>query len=235
MVEFVTAAFAPVNVLFTVLLLVLGLYWILVILGALDIDLFHIHLPHGGTDFQVEGNVDLGHDLGGHVEGPVDGQVDGMEPGIGHSILHFFYLGEVPTMLLASIMVLSLWTFSMLGNHYLNPGGSRAMAVAIFFGNLAISTVTLKFVAMPLRTLYLILNKDYNAPGDVLGKVCQVVTTHVTREKMGQAEVATKGAPLLLNVLAGDEHVFKRGEQALVVSKDIAKGTYRIAPVKMED
>jgi hypothetical protein len=231
MTEFFTAAFAPVNVLFTALLLVVGLYWILVILGTLDIDLFHIHLPHGGTDFHVDGHVDVGHDVGGHA----DGHVEGIEPGIGHSILHFFYLGEVPTMLLVSIMVLSLWTFSMLGNHYLNPEGSMAMALAIFVGNFAISTVVLKFVALPLRTFYFILNKDYNAPGDVVGKVCQVVTTHVTREKMGQAEVPTKGAPLLLNVLAHDDHVFSRGEQALVVERDAAKGTYRIAPVKLED
>ncbi|MGE5295215.1 MAG: hypothetical protein ACM3VT_10340 [Solirubrobacterales bacterium] len=235
MVEFITAAFAPVNVLFTVLLLVLGLYWILVILGALDVDLFHIHLPHGGADVHVDGDLGVGHDVGGHFDGHVDGHVDGMEPGISHAILHFFYIGEVPTMLLASIMVLSLWTFSMLGNHYLNPQGSGAMAVAVFFGNFALSTVVLKFVAQPLRTLYVILNKDYNAPGDVVGMVCQVVTTHVTHDKMGQAEVSTKGAPLLLNVLSRDDHVFKRGEQALVVEREIAKGTYRIAPVKVED
>lgn len=231
MVEFITAAFAPVNVLFTVLLLVLGLYWVLVILGTLDIDLFHIDISHAGADFHVDGDLDVGHDPGGHV----GGHMDGIESGIGHSILHFFYIGEVPTMLLVSIMVLSLWAFSMLGNHYLNPEGSPAMAVAIFVGNLAVSTLVLKFVALPLRTLYFILNKDYNAPGDVVGKVCQVVTTHVTREKMGQAEVPTKGAPLLLNVLARDEHVFNRGEQALVVERDMAKGTYRIAPVKVED
>jgi hypothetical protein len=235
MVEFLTAAFAPVNVLFTALLLVLGLYWIGVILGALDIDMFHIHLPHGGPDFHVDGHIDVGHDIGGHVDGHVDGSVDGAEPGIGHSILHFFYLGEVPTMLLISVMVLSLWAFSMLGNHYLNPEGSPAMALAIFVGNFAISTVVLKFVALPLRTFYFILNKDYNAPGDVVGRVCQIVTTHVTRDKIGQAEVPTKGAPLLLNVLARDEHVFNRGEKALVVERDAAKGTYRIAPVKLED
>jgi hypothetical protein len=222
MVEFFTAAFAPVNVLFTVLLLVLGLYWVMVILGVLDIDLFHIDLSGGELDVDVDADVDAG------------GHVDGVEPGILHSVLHFFYIGEVPTMLLVSVMALSLWAFSMLGNHWLNPEGSGAMAVAILFGNLAVSTLVLKFVAFPLRKLYLMLLKDYNAPGDVVGKVCRVVTTRVTLERMGQAEVPTKGAPILLNVLACDEHVFKRGEEALVVERDVAKGTYRIAPVDLE-
>ncbi|HSW01543.1 MAG TPA: hypothetical protein VLI39_15335 [Sedimentisphaerales bacterium] len=223
MVEFLTAAFSPVNVVFTVLLLVLGLYWILVILGAFDIDLFHIDLPHGGPEFEADADGDVGHDI------------DGLDLGVGHAILQFFYFGEVPTMLLVSVMALFLWAFSMLGNHYLNPEHSPAMALAVFVGNFAVSTVVLKFVALPLRTVYIILNKDYNAPGDVVGKTCQVVTTHVTRDKMGQAQMSTKGAPLLLNVLSQDDDVFNRGEEALVVERDVARGTYRIAPMKREN
>jgi hypothetical protein len=219
MVEFITAAFAPVNVLFTVLLGVLGLYWIMVVLGLLDIDLFQIDLPDGELDA----------DAGGDAAGPT--ATEGVGPGLLRSVLQFLYVGEVPTMLLVSIMVLSLWTFSMLGNHYLNPEGSGAMAVAIFIGNFAVSTLVLKFVALPLRTFYLLLNKDYNAPGDVVGKVCRVVTTQVTHETIGQAEVPTKGAPILLNVLAREAHVFTKGQEAVVVERDDAKGTYWIVPV----
>ena len=186
MVEFITAAFAPVNVLFTVLLLVTGLYWIMVILGVLDVDLFHIHLPDGGLD--ADADVDAGGDIG---HGP---DVDGVEPGAVHSVLHFFYIGEIPTMSLVSIMTLSLWTFSILGNYYLNPEGSGSMSIAILCGDIAISTVVLKFVAFPLRRLFLMLNKDYNAPDDVMGSACTVITTEVTRERIGQAEVPTKGA-----------------------------------------
>ena len=222
MIEFITAAFALPNVLFTSLLLVCGLYWIMVILGVLDVDVFHIDLGDGGFDADADVDVDSGVDAGG------------FEPGVIHSILHFFYLGEVPTMLLVSVMVLSLWTFSMLGNHYLNPQGSVAMMVAIFFGDLAISTLVLRFVAFPLRKLYILLNKDYNAPSDVVGQACRVVTTQVTNEKMGQVEVPTKGAPILLNALACDVRVFQRGESAVVVKKDGDKGIYLIAPMKLE-
>jgi hypothetical protein len=224
MAEFITAAFAMPNVLFTALLLVCGLYWIMVILGVLDVDMFHIDLADGGFDpgVDVDADVDVGLDF------------HGFEPGIVHSILHFFYLGEVPTMLLVSIMVLSLWTFSMLGNYYLNPEGSGAMTMAILVGDFAVSTLVLRFVALPLRKLYTLLNKDYNAPGDVVGKTCKVVTTHVTSEKMGQVEVPTKGAPILLNALARDKHVFQKGEAAVVVKREDDKGIYLIAPVELE-
>ncbi len=226
MVEFITTAFAPANVLFTVLLLVLGLYWTLVILGLLHLDLFHIE--HPGVDLQVDADGDIG--------GGSDGSTDVADVGTGvfHSVLHFLYFGEVPTMLLVSIMVLSLWAFSMLGNHYLNPDGGVVMSVAIFIGDVAVSTLVLKFVVLPLRMFYRMLNRDYNAPGEVVGKVCRIVTTRVTRETMGQAEVATKGAPILLNVLAQDAHVFQKGDEALVVARDDARGTYRIAHRDLE-
>lgn len=222
MIEFLTAAFAPENASFTVLLLVVGLYWITVILGVLDVDLFHLDVSGGELDTDI--------DAGGNA----DAEVHGVEPGPLHAVLHFFYIGEVPTMLLVSVMVLSLWAFAMLGNHYLNPAGSRAMTVAILVGNFAVSTIILKFVALPLRSLYTILLKDYNAPREVVGGICRIVTTEVTRDRMGQAEVPTKGAPIVLNVLSRDAHVFKRGEEALVVERDGAQGTYRIAPVELE-
>lgn len=220
MVELISAAFAPVNVVFTVLLLLTGLYWITVILGVLDVDLFNIDTVDSGPEIDVDADADA--------------DLDGMEMGLGRSILHFFYIGEVPTMILVSILILSLWSFSILGNYYLNPGGSFLMAIPIFIGNLVASAFVMKLFALPLRKLYVMLNKDYNAPGDVMGRICRIVTTQVAKDKMGQAEVATKGAPILLNVLSQDEHVFRKGEEAVIVAFDDQKGTYLIAPVNLE-
>ena len=220
MIEFITAAFSSVNIVFTVLLLLMGLYWITVILGVLDVNLFEIDLPDSGLEAGPEMDVDV--DTGGLPSGPL------------RSFLHFFYIGEVPTMVLASILILSLWTFSMLGNYYFNPNGSMAVALPIFLGNLAASAFVMKLFAMPLRRLYTMLNKDYNAAGDVVGRIGKVITTRVRKDKMGQVEVPTKGAPIILNVLSQDDHEFARGDEAVVVSKDSERGTYLIAPVDLE-
>jgi len=220
MIEFITAAFSSVNIVFTVLLLLMGLYWITVILGVLDVNLFEIDLPDSGLEAGPEMDVDV--DTGGLPSGPL------------RSFLHFFYIGEVPTMVLASILILSLWTFSMLGNYYFNPNGSMAVALPIFLGNLAASAFVMKLFAMPLRRLYTMLNKDYNAAGDVVGRIGKVITTRVRKDKMGQVEVPTKGAPIILNVLSQDDHEFAHGDEAVVVSKDSERGTYLIAPVDLE-
>jgi len=220
MIEFITAAFSPVNAVFTVLLLLTGLYWLTVIFGLMDVDLFNIEMP------------DAEFDPGLEAEGGAD--VDGVAPGPFRSVLMFFYVGEVPTMILLSVLILSLWTFSMLGNYYLNPSGSMLMAVPIFLGNLVVSLFVMKILVAPLRRFYAMLNRDYNAPGKILGRICKIITTQVSQKKMGQAEVPTKGAPIVLNVLSQDEHVFGKGEEAVVVEKDDVKGTYLIAPVNLE-
>jgi hypothetical protein len=220
MIELISVAFAPENAVFTVLLLLTGLYWITVILGVLDVNLFDIDLADSGPEIGMDADVDA--------------DVGGVETGIGRSILHFFYIGEVPTMILVSILVLSLWSFSILGNYYLNPRGSFLVAAPIFVGDLVASVFVMKLFALPLKRLYVMLNKDYNAPSDIMGRICRVVTTQVARDKMGQAEIATKGAPILLNVLSQDEHVFQKGEEAVIVALDGEKGTYLIAPVNLE-
>lgn len=216
MLELFTVAFAPVNVVFTLLLLLVGLYWVTVILGVLDVNLFDIELPDSGPE------VDVATDLDGAGAGPL------------RAVLLFFYVGEVPTMILVSILTLSLWTFSVLGNYYLNPKGSLLLAMPILLGNLIVSSLVTKTFAMPLRRLYATLSKDYNAPREVMGRICRITTTHVTKNKMGQAEVATKGAPIVLNVFSRDEHTFEKGQEAVIVGEDRDKGVYFIAPVELE-
>ena len=221
MVELITAAFAPVNVVFTVLLLLTGLYWVTVILGVLDVNIFDVEVPDSGLE--ADADVDIDGEVG------LDGDASFLR-----SFLHFFYVGEVPTMVLASILVLSLWTFSVLGNYYFNPGRSLLVATPIFIANLVFSAFVMKLCAVPLRRLYTMLNKDYNAPGDIMGRIGKVITTQVSQEKMGQVEVSTKGAPIVLNVLSQDEHVFAKDEEAVVVKKEGDKGIYLIAPVDLE-
>lgn len=214
MMELVHAAFMPVNVVLTVLLLLVVLYWLMVIIGAMDADLFDI-------DFDADADVDF----------DVDGDIDG--GGFGRGLLEFFYIGEVPIMILLSILILSMWTISMMVNHMFNPAGSILLGLPIFAGNIVISLMICKVFIMPFRKMFNSLNKDANASRPVMGRICTVVTTQVS-EKMGQAEMSSKGAPILLNVVAEGGNVFKKGDEAVVISKNVELGVYTIAPVDLE-
>ena len=136
-------------------------------------------------------------------------------------------------MLLASILILTMWTLCMFGNHYFNPMNSFLVALPVYAVSLVLSLAVCRVFAMPLKKIHEMFNKDYNAPKEVTGRICIVTTTSVS-QKMGQAEVKTKGAPIVLNVVSDSDHVFHKGDEAVVVSVDKEKGIYKIAPLDLE-
>jgi hypothetical protein len=213
MVELMQLAFSPINVLFTLLLVTIVVYWLTVILGVLDTGLFDIELPDMDTDMDAGADSDLGS--------------GGMQ-----AVLHWFHVGEMPIMVLLSIFILSLWAIAILGNYYLNPDQRILLAIGVFICNVATSSLVVKCVAFPLRPLYALFYKDFNAPKKVIGSQGLVVTTEVTSEQMGQLEVHTKGAPIRLNVLSKCGHVFHEHDQALVVERDKKSNIYFIVPPK---
>lgn len=215
MMELIQAAFLSVNLVFTLLLILMVLYWVTVILGVMDVELFNIDVPDS-----VDADVD-----GGGLD--VDGS------GILRSISHFFYIGEIPIMLILSIAILCMWAMVVMGNHFFNPVNSMLAAVPVYAGSFIASLFVCKVTAMPIKKIYDMFNKDCNAPRKVIGRLCTVITSTVS-EKLGQVEVKTKGAPIILNVVSEGGHIFHKGDEALVVSQDKERGIYKIAEVNLE-
>ena len=132
MLELLHVAFMPVNLLFTVLLLLVLLYWIMVILGALDIDFLDF-------DFDTDTDVDIDADADMDVQGG----------GVLRGVLEFFYVGEIPVMVLVSVFALCLWMISVIGNYYLNPKDSLILSLPILAGNIFVSSMVVKVMAVP--------------------------------------------------------------------------------------
>lgn len=216
MLDLFTVAFAPINVVFTILLIVVVVYWVLVILGALDVDVLSV---------DADADADMGADTDADVAAGGDGVL--------RALLAFFHVGELPVMVLVSLMVLSLWVIAMLATHYLNPGRSLLLAVPLLLGNLLISALIVKVASKPARMAFAALNRDCNASREVVGRIGTVVTTEVS-QSVGQVEVPTGGSPILLNAVTEDGQVLRKGDEAVVVSVRKAQGVYVVAPVELE-
>jgi hypothetical protein len=219
MMELLYAAFMPANLFFTALLLLVLLYWLLVLLGAMDFNFL---------------DVDFDSDVDMDVDVDADADMDFHAGGILRSIMEFFYIGEVPMMVLISVFAVSAWAISVLANHFLNPSGSLILLLPIQAANLLISGVIVKIVGVPLKWLFRSFEQDANAPRQVVGRICTIVTTEVSGTRSGQGEMAGKGAPILLNVIAEGDHVFHKNDEAVVVGKDPKTNVYKIAPVEID-
>ncbi len=206
MIELLNFAIAGANIIPTLLLIAIILYWCTVLIGAVDLDLFDV-------------DVDLDHDMDGHPEGGLEWL---------NNILRFFNLGRIPLMVFLTFMVLPLWLFcilvnDLLGIYSLLPG--LLTLGAGFF----ISLMAAKFLTLPFVKLFDKMEEEKNY--SVIGKIC-TLQSNLQEGRIGQAVVMQKGngAPIILMVSSKAGTAVKNGDTALVLEYQPDKRCYLVEP-----
>ncbi len=213
MTEFLQLCGQPFNLPWTLLLGLVVLYWVGVIVGALDLDAF---------DFDLDADVDV--DADADVEVDTDASVHGGSALLG--VLRFFEFGTVPTMVIVSFFALGGWTAALLFNFHF--GGSTLVGFLLLIPIFLVALAVTKVTAVPLAALFRQLENEDTGTVTVEGQICTVKSSKVDGES-GQAEVKSKGAPVLLNVRTRNGEVLHRGDEAVVVEPDPETGTYFVA------
>lgn len=201
-----TEAFKSYNLPLTILLGVVVIYWLIVIIGAIGVD---------SLDFDVDADTDLDANVGSGG-------------GIGMAVLRFLNFGQIPALIIISVLILFLWILSILGNYLFNGGGFILVALGLFFVNLLVSAVITKITTAPLKRLFVALNAEGDTHEPIVGRVCTIRSLEVTPTS-GQAEVERDGATFLINVrIAEDQEPLSRGDEALVISEDAETGSFSV-------
>lgn len=141
------AIFLPANLPFTGLLGLTLLYWLSVIIGALDTEVFDI-------DFDLDGGE-----------------------GLGTSLLSFLRLGEVPISVWVSFFALFSWIGSILINHFLNPSGAMFPGFLFWIPLVIGGGLVTKVAVTPFRGLFKGLKGEATSYASNEGKIAQVFTT----------------------------------------------------------
>jgi hypothetical protein len=211
---FLASLLAFPTVIFSVAMGVAVLYWLMVILGALDIDL----LPFGN------------HDVGDHHGGGDHDAHAGTNPNV---VFEFLRLGQVPITIIASIFTFLCWTVCLLATAYIRPivpdwswwlFGTVALVVA-----LVVAVIGTGLAVAPIAKLFSLDNEP--KADDLIGKMVEVTSSEVTSRFGTARHDRVSGEDLILNVSCDPIHVFKRGDQAVVLDYDRTTGVYRIAPL----
>lgn len=172
------------------IIVVLTLYWLLVIIGMLDLDIIHLDIDANGL-------------LGGLT-----------------GFLLTFGLTGVPVTIVLTLISFIAWPICALSSFYLLPLVASIdllvylLAMVIVVGSFMIAVI----LTAPLTRLLRPLFKISEAPSknSIIGQFCTITTSSVT-EKFGQGEVEQSGASLLIDLRAESPNDFKRGEQALII------------------
>lgn len=203
--ELFEAIFQSVNLPFTLLLILVVIYWLSVISGFLDFDALDV-------DVDFDTDVDLDADA---------------EVGTLGVVAQFFGIGHLPIAIPFSVLFLCLWVGSVLLNDFFNPGMTWPRAGLLFIPNLFIALTLTKICCQPLIVLFRKLNHQPEDHLQAVGSICTIISPRVDGG-LGQAEVPTDGAPLLLTVRREAGPVLERGDEAVVVSRDPNKDCFII-------
>jgi len=205
---------SPVNLTLSVLLLLTMGYWLVVLVGAVGVD---------SLDFDLDLDTDVDVDV------DVDASTGLLATGAAASIFKFFHVGSVPILVLWTVLVLMLWALGVLSWPLVGGWGVLLQLTAVIpllIGGLLLT----KVVTLPLKHIFDQIERDTEAENNVklLGRRCTIVSL-TADVRAGQAEIATSGAPLKLNVRTRDEGtVLNKGEEAVLVGEDPEKRVYYV-------
>lgn len=196
---------------YTALLGVVMIYWVLAIIGVVDFE-------HSGFE------LDLDHDMDLHADGADVSTLAGYVVAFG--------LNGVPFSIVVSLIILISWFFTGLFSEYLLPWvptiilqvivGTIAM-VAAFCASIPLTAR----IVRPLRRIF--VSHTARSNHSLVGQRCKVLTQSVN-EKFGRAEIADGGAGLNIRVWAKTPNNLKRGSLALIIEYDEGLGHYLIEP-----
>lgn len=192
-----------VNLPYTLIVGLMGMYWITVILGFLDIDIF---------DFDLDVDVDLDIDAIGM-----------------NSILGILNVGSVPFSIWLSIFAFQMWAYSIIFNVVLDgipvfqlPGILRFAICALICIPIA-ATIT-KVATTPLKKLF---DQKTVTKHDFVGKECLVTSSQVNGQ-FGTAEIRISGTPQLIDIRAKPEDGLKKDDKALIYDYDAEQDVFYV-------
>lgn len=215
MKELIEISFSPVNAFFSIMSIIMVLYWILVIVAGIDPDLLSV-------DFD---SADLETDFDHHTQDlPDRGEAS---DGNGFmKILEFFNFDELPLMFILTIIFFSMWLIGVNVTYYLGVE-STLLGFLLLIPNFIVSLFIVKIFSKPLSYLYKQVNHKGEPEIDFLGRRC-VVFSNLEQNKTGQIQLSVNGDPMRLSARSNTEEKLIAGQQAIIVGESEDKKYYLV-------
>jgi hypothetical protein len=211
------------TVVFTIGLGIALLYWIFVVVGALDIDLL------GGGD--LTGAAKGMGDMLGAGKGGAEALKGQSSHGDGDGgWLDAIGLGVVPLTISLSVVLLAGWCGSLLVMTYAAPSLAslgRWLPLLVLPGMLILAVLVAGVAVRPLGRVFRVTEGKSNR--DYIGHTCTINTGHID-SGFGQATIEDGGTVLVISVRCDRPTAIARGDRVLVIDFDPTRQAYVVEP-----
>lgn len=208
------------TVVFTIGLGIALVYWVFVLVGALDIDLFG---DAGGAAKGLGEVLTAGKGSAEALKVQSDGDGDGL-------------LGTVPITISLSVLLLAGWCGSLLTMHYaapsLSPTFGKWLPALVLPVTLIAAILVTSIAVRPLRKVFHVA--EGKSRRDYIGHTCTIITGRVDHG-FGQADLEDGGTVLRIAVRTdASGRKLGRGDRALIIDYDDAREAYLVESVAEE-
>lgn len=195
---------------FTFVLAICVLYWLVAVLGIVDIDVLDIE----GLDADID----------------LESSTDVNAPSAVAGVMLKFGLNGVPVTIIISFLALFAWLGSYYSVHFLSPlipqgliyyFFSLVVMIAAFWLSVRITAVIVKL----LRPFFYKIEQQ--TIKRVLGQTAVVRTSKVTKS-FGEAFLQDGGAGLILKVRSSSDQIFVKGDKVVLLEYLEDKNIYRV-------
>ncbi len=235
--ELLAILFSMPTLPWTCLVLASVVYWLTVILGALDIEVL------GGAEGKVAdvghahdlGDVGHAHDVGHASEGHDLAEGAAAKEGVLSSLLSALKLRSVPVTVSLSFLGLFGWIVSyVLAKNAapLLPLPTLATEMLVFVVTAATSLFLTSAAVRPLAPLF--ARKQGTKHVDLVGKVVRITTGRVDG-KFGEGHLDDGAAGLQLQVRCADPDALARDDEALILGWDAKSESFEVEPMSAID
>ncbi|MCC4211096.1 OB-fold-containig protein [Leeuwenhoekiella parthenopeia] len=223
--------FSEVNIVLTILLIILILYWIVTMIGGIDFDLdidvdvdvdvdadFEPNIEGGTMDFEDVSNVEVNKE---HVVGKRRKPLKAWQI----FLIYFNFVG-LPFMFTFTCWIFIWWLMTTLTTAltftYDNVLGFVIMLVALFP-----ALIVNKLFTAPFKGFFRHLNKDGDVAIDFLGRKATLLSS-IAGEKMGNAEVLADGNAMSVYVKSLTGEPLAYGSTVLIIKQSADHNYYLV-------
>lgn len=209
------AATASPNLPITVLLGLVMLYWLGVIFGALDMDVFDMDMDvDADVDVDIDVDVDVDMDIDADVDADVDADAHGSVGGLS-SFAIFMNMDKIPLTVVFSTLITLWWAQAVILFHFFFKD-QPILAWAIHLGTFFTSILLTKILTQPLAMMVKALGGDVDSGlTKALGQI-GTLDFDCDENSLSQAEIQTDGAPLIVKVKSRQGRIAEGSQVVLV-------------------
>ncbi|MDN3637707.1 DUF1449 family protein [Simiduia curdlanivorans] len=197
---------------FSFFLILCLLYWLVAVLGFVDIDMLDFDVPDMDGDLDI--NADSSHST----------------PDVLAALMLKFGLQGVPVTIIVSLIALFGWLVCYYLVHFLFgwvPDGflRYLLGLPVLFASLYAAVMITSQVIKPLRPLF--KNARQQTVQFIIGQTA-VVRSSVVNSQMGEAILSDGGAGLLLKVRSEPGVEFVKGDRVVLLEHEVATNIYKV-------